>query len=126
MIGIDELDSGKFSWSVLIEGDQLHESEWRFISERAVFDHLLMVHAMMQIFVNGAASEANPKTKTVEIIDIDGGLGWLILLKNRGALEKSSRVFETPGEAFENLLRVYTELTLFIASIAKSKVIDHE
>lgn len=125
MIGIDEFDSGKFSWSVLIEGDLLHESEWRFISERAVFDHLLMVHAMMQIFVNGAASEANPKTKTVEIIEIDGGLRWLILIEN-GELEKSSRVFETSGEAFENLLRVYTELTLFIASIAKSKVIDHE
>lgn len=121
MINIGKFDSGKFSWSVLIEGDLLHESEWRFISEKAVFDHLLMVHAMMQIFVNGAATESISKTKTVDIFDSDGQLGWIILT-DKGALEKSSRVFETNGEAFENLIRVYTDLTIFIASIAKSKV----
>lgn len=125
MIGIDEFDSGKFSWSVLIEGDSLHESELRFISERAAFDHLLMVHAMMQVFVNGAVAESSSKTGTVEIFDSDGKLGWIILT-GKGALEKSSRVFETSGEAFENLLRVYTELTLFITSIAKSKVVACE
>ena len=121
MIGIDEFDSGEFSWSVLIEGDPLHESELRFISEKAAFDHLLMVHAMMQVFVNGAAAESSSKTRTVEIFDSDGKLGWIVLT-DKGVLEKSSRVFETSGEAFENLLRVYTELTLFITSIAKSKV----
>lgn len=130
MVRILEAKKGEFVWDVVLSSkpagddrDVVHRSRDTFSTRDAAFSHMLMVHALMQIFVNRAAVTSPKPCHAIEVKEFDGKLKWNVM-DNRGSIDESSTLFETPGETFENLLRVYTELTLFITAVARTKIGD--
>jgi len=123
---------GGFRWQVVIASKLcnepsdrmlIHISRDQFPSRENALNHLLMVHARMLIFVNLAAVSSKKPSKTIKLEQVEDRLRWNVV-DEKGVIDSSYNLFESAEETFENLLRVYTELTLFITSIAKSNIGD--
>lgn len=112
-------------WSVVDDINDIHICHTGFSSRHDAIQNLFINHAMMSIFVGSVARgdmEAGANASGVIIEnDNDKEFRWKIRSQDGSLTGKSYDAFNNAFEAMDNLIIIYTLLTVFVASVAQER-----
>ena len=127
-VQIQKAEDG-FRWLLVEEGGELHLCHRGFPSRLEALQNLFIHHIMMGTFVGALARGVEGYATLftgVRLEQEDVEFFWTITGEDGTLIGKSCGQFETMGSAYDNLIVVYTLLTIFVASAAQERVSEKE
>lgn len=120
-------DNGKYRWCTVDgEGlDDVHVSHCGFSRQLEAAQNLFTNHAMMSIFIGAVArgeEEVGGEASGLSFEIKDGKTIWVIR-HNDELIGMSYFVFDDKYSAMDNLIILYTTLSVFVASMAQKRSI---